>query len=175
VESARTLFHEQGVHRTTLAEVAEGAQVPLGNVYYYFKTKDELVDAVVRSYREKAAMLIESFERSRTPQSRLKALIQNWVDMRDPVARHGCPMGTLCSELGKTDGRLDGAPAEVLALIIDWAESQFRQLGRRDARDRALALFSTIQGAALLAHTFRDPAILARQARLLERSIDARD
>jgi AcrR family transcriptional regulator len=173
VESARTLFHEQGVHRTTLAEVAEGAQVPLGNVYYYFKTKDDLVDAVVGSYREQAAMLIESFERSRTPQARLKALVQTWVDMREPVARHGCPMGTLCSELGKTEGRLDGSAADVLALIVDWAEGQFRQLGLRDARDRALALLSTIQGAALLANTFGDSTILARQARLLERSIDA--
>lgn len=34
VESATVLFHEQGVHRTTLAEVAERAHVPVGNVYY---------------------------------------------------------------------------------------------------------------------------------------------
>ena len=36
VDSARDLFHERGVQRTTLAEVAERAEVPLGNVYYYF-------------------------------------------------------------------------------------------------------------------------------------------
>jgi AcrR family transcriptional regulator len=173
VESARTLFHEQGLHRTTLAEVAERAHVPPGNVYYYFKTKDELVGAVVGSYRDQAATLIESFERSRTPQARLKALVQSWVEIRESVARYGCPMGTLCSELHKTDGTPDRTAAEVLALIIDWAEGQFRQLGRRDARDLALALFATIQGAALLANTFRDPTIFARQARLLERSIDA--
>ena len=45
IASARALLHEQGVQRTTLAEVAERAQVPPGNVYYYFKTKDELVAA----------------------------------------------------------------------------------------------------------------------------------
>src|SRR6478735_1035215 len=94
VDSARQLFHEQGVHRTTLAEVAARADVPLGNVYYYFKTKDELVGAVVDRYKEQAAALIETFERHPSPQARLKALVRNWADMREAVARHGCPMGT---------------------------------------------------------------------------------
>jgi TetR/AcrR family transcriptional regulator, transcriptional repressor for nem operon len=172
VEGARELFHEQGVHRTTLAEVAERARVPVGNVYYYFKTKDELLAAVIDGYRQQASVLIESFERHRSPQARLKALVRNWSDMRDAVARHGCPMGTLCAELDKYDTGSDREAAAVLALIIDWAEAQFRQLGRRDARDSAVALFAGIQGAALLANTFRDPTILTHQTRHLERWID---
>src|ERR671931_627926 len=126
VESATALFHEQGVHRTTLADVAERAEVPLGNVYYYFKTKDELVGAVLAGYHEQAATLIDSFERGRTPEARLKALVRNWIDMRDAVVRHGCPMGTLCTELHKGEGGLDGEVAKVMARIIDWSEEQFR-------------------------------------------------
>jgi len=172
VESARVLIHEQGAHRTTLADVAERAEVPLGNVYYYFKSKDELIGAVLDGYRQEAAALIEGFERHRSPQARLKALVQNWADMRDTVARRGCPMGTLCAELDKSEGGRDREAAAVLALIIDWAEGQFRQLGRKDARDLAVALFAGIQGAALLANTFRDPTILTRQGHHLERWID---
>jgi TetR/AcrR family transcriptional repressor of nem operon len=173
VESARALIHEQGVHRTTLAEVAERGDVPLGNVYYYFKSKDELVRAVLEGYQEQAGALVAAFERHRTPQARLKALVRNWGDMRDEVARHGCPMGTLCSELDKIGGDAERDAAAVMARIIDWAEGQFRQLGRRDARDLAVALFAGIQGAALLANTFRDPDILTRQGRHLERWIDS--
>jgi AcrR family transcriptional regulator len=161
------------VQRTTLAEVAERAEVPLGNVYYYFKTKDELLRTVLAGYQEQAAVLIASLERSRTPQARLKALARNWVDMRDAVVRHGCPMGTLCAELDKNEDGLDRDAAEIMATIIDWAEDQFRELGRPDARDLALALFAGIQGAALLANTFRDPTILSRQARYLEGWIDS--
>src|SRR5919198_383743 len=146
VESATALFHEQGVHRTTLAELA--------------------------GYMEQAATLTESFERGRTPQSRLKALVRNWSDMRDAVVSHGCPMGTLCAELDKIEGGLDREAAKVMAGIIDWSEGQFRQLGRQDARDLAVALFAGIQGAALLANTFRDPSLLTRQTRHLERWID---
>jgi TetR/AcrR family transcriptional regulator, transcriptional repressor for nem operon len=173
VESARVLFHEQGVHRTTLAEVAERADVPLGNVYYYFKSRDELIDAVIDCYQEQAAALIQTFERPRSPQARLKALVRNWGDMSEVVTQHGCPMGTLCTELDKTDAGHDREAAAVMGLIVDWAESQFRLLGRSDARDLAVALFAGIQGAALLANTFRDPTILTRQTRHLERWIDA--
>ena len=173
IAGAAELFHEQGVHRTTLAEVAERADVPLGNVYYYFKTKDELVGAVIDSYVEQAAELITTFERGRTPQARLKALVRNWSDMREAVVRHGCPMGTLCVELDKSETGLDREAAKVMGGIIDWAEGQFRQMGRSDARDLAVALFSGIQGAALLANTFRDPTMLTRQTRHLERWIDS--
>jgi hypothetical protein len=80
-------------------------------------------------------------------------------------------MGTLCAELDKGEYGRDRDAAGVMAIIIGWAEDQFRQLGRRDARELALALFSGIQGAAL-ANTFRDPTILTRQTRHLERWID---
>jgi len=172
VKSAQALIHEQGAHRTTLADIAERAEVPLGNVYYYFKSKDELVGAVLDSYQEEAAALTKAFERHRSPQARLKALVQNWSAMRETVARHGCPMGTLCAELDKDEGARDRDAAAVMAIIIDWAEDQFRQLGRRDARDLAVALFAGIQGAALLANTFRDPTILTRQGHHLERWLD---
>jgi AcrR family transcriptional regulator len=172
VKSAQALIHEQGAHRTTLADIAERAEVPLGNVYYYFKSKDELIGAVLDSYKAQASALTQAFERHRSPQSRLKALVQNWSDMHETVARHGCPMGTLCAELDKDQGGRDRDAAAVMATIIDWAEDQFRQLGRRDARDLAVALFAGIQGAALLANTFRDPSILTRQGQHLERWID---
>jgi hypothetical protein len=46
-------------------------------------------------------------------------------------------------------------------------------MGRRDAHELALTLFAGVQGAALLANTFRDPEIMARQVRHLERWIDS--
>ncbi len=43
VEAAKTMFYQQGVTRSTLADIAQQAQVPLGNVYYHFRTKDALI------------------------------------------------------------------------------------------------------------------------------------
>jgi len=47
IEAAKAKFYQQGVACTTLADIAQQAQVPLGNVYYHFRTKEALVEAVV--------------------------------------------------------------------------------------------------------------------------------
>lgn len=173
VDGARELIHHQGVERTTLADVADVADVPPGNVYYYFKTKDDLVEAAIDAHRAEIQALLASLERHRTPQARLKALIRVFGGQRDVVARHGCPHGSLCQELDKRDDGLRETAGALIALPLDWAEEQFRQMGRRDARDLAVALLSAYQGVSLLSNTFRDPELLLREARRLERWIDS--
>jgi AcrR family transcriptional regulator len=172
IESAKTLIHQQGVHATTLAEVASHANVPPGNVYYYFKAKEDLIGAVVDDYVHQATSMLAELDRLRTPASRLKGLARSWLEVADTVADHGCPVGSLCADLNNCDGPLRNAGATILGRITEWSEAQFRQLGRRDARDLAMALMSGIQGSALLANTFHDTAIMTRQARHLERWID---
>jgi TetR/AcrR family transcriptional regulator, transcriptional repressor for nem operon len=173
VAGARDVIHRQGVEKTTLADIAHAAGVPVGNVYYYFKTKDELVDATIESLDRDACTLLESLERHRTPQARLKALVRKLTGEREVVAQYGCPMGSLCSELDKRGDGLNRHCADLLRRPLDWAEQQFRQLGRRDARDLAVALLASYHGIALLANTLRDPELMAREGRRLERWIDS--
>ncbi len=47
IETAMKLAYRNGFRETSLADIAEAAHVPVGNVYYYFKTKEELGEAVV--------------------------------------------------------------------------------------------------------------------------------
>jgi len=173
VASAGDLLHRQGVLATTLAQVAEAADVPPGNVYYYFKTKDDLVRAVIDARAEQVRAMLTTIQARRSPSARLKALVHQWVEMRELVARHGCPFGTLAAELDRREDGLDREAAKPMGLIIDWAEGQFREMGRRDARELAVNLFAGVQGAALLANAFRDPDIMSGQVRHLERSIDS--
>ena len=173
VDGARQVIHQQGVEKTTIADIARAADVPVGNVYYYFKTKDDLVDATIASLAAEVRAQLESLERHRTPQARLKALVRELTAQRELTADYGCPMGSLCSELDKRPGGLDRQCSELLRLPVDWAERQFRQLGRRDARDLAVALIASYQGIALLTNTFRDPQLMTREGRRLERWIDS--
>jgi AcrR family transcriptional regulator len=173
VAAAGDLVHRQGVLATTLAQVAEAADVPSGNVYYYFKTKDDLVRAVIDARAGQVRAMLDAVQGRRSPAARLKALTHQWVEMRDLVARYGCPVGTLAAELDRREDGLDREAAKPIGLILDWAEDQFRQLGRRDARELAVNLFAGIQGAALLANAFRDPDLMTGQVRHLERWIDS--
>ena len=173
VASAREVIHHQGVEPTTIADIAEAADVPVGNVYYYFKTKDELVDAAIHGHAADVRAVLSSLARHRTPQARLKALIRELTSQRDLAADYGCPLGSLCSELDKRTDSLAQTCSELLRLPVDWAEQQFRSMGRRDARDLAVALIASYEGIALLTNTFHDPELMTREGRRLERWIDS--
>src|SRR4051794_25588385 len=90
VESARLLIHEHGAQGTSLAEIAEHADVPVGNVYYYFKTKDDLVAAVVDDHVDEVRALIARLDARKSPKARLKGLTQMWADSAEMVAQFGC-------------------------------------------------------------------------------------
>jgi TetR/AcrR family transcriptional regulator, transcriptional repressor for nem operon len=172
VDGARRVLHEQGVQASTLADIAEAAEVPVGNVYYYFKTKDDLIEAVIDAHADHIQTVLAELERHRTPRARLKALAMSWPEMAGQVARYGCPHGTICQELAKRDDILGRRAAKLMALAVDWAEEQFHRMGKRDARDLAVGLVAAIQGTALLTNTFNDPEIMTRQAHRLARWIE---
>jgi TetR/AcrR family transcriptional regulator, transcriptional repressor for nem operon len=173
IAAALQLLHQQGVERTTLADIAQAADVPVGNVYYYFKTKDEVIGAVIDAHVQQVKTTLAAIEaRHRSPKSRLKAFVREFTAQSELVAQFGCPLGSLCSELDKRV-TVPGLPAaELMRLPIEWAEDQFRSLGRPDARDCAVDLLAAYEGSALLANTMRDPKILSGAARRLDRWID---
>src|SRR5215475_568515 len=175
VAAAIQLLHERGIERTRLADIAELAEVPPGNVYYYFKTKDDVLAAVVAAHAEQVRSTLAAIDaRFRSPKDRLKALVAELAGQSEIVARYGCPLGSLCSELDKRSDAPDFAGATLMLAIIDWAEAQFRELGRgSEARGLAVDLVAAYEGSALLANTMRDPHVLSDASRRMERRIDA--
>jgi AcrR family transcriptional regulator len=174
ITAACELLYRQGIETTTLAEIAQLADVPLGNVYYYFKTKDEIIDAVVQSHLLTIRTTLASVEANhRTPKSRLKALVKVLAEERDLIAEYGCPQGSLCSEMNKNGSGSDNLAADLIRVPLTWVEGQFRQMGRRDAYELAVTLMATYQGTALLSNTLSDPTLMTRESRRLSQWIDS--
>ncbi|MFI5958028.1 TetR/AcrR family transcriptional regulator [Cryptosporangium sp. NPDC051539] len=169
VAGAAEMLYRHGVEATTLARVAEASGVPAGNLYYYFKTKDDLVRAVIDAQAAQVRAMLAALDgRSGDPVVRLTGLVRRWEDMRDVVARHGCPLGSLVSELDHRDDGLDVEAARPISRILDWAEQQFAALGADRPRPLAITLFAGIQGGALLANALRDPEAMSVEVRHLE-------
>jgi TetR/AcrR family transcriptional regulator, transcriptional repressor for nem operon len=164
VDSAAKLAYERGFARTALADIAHDAKVPLGNIYYYFKTKAEIGEAViarqvadVRQMREKAQAV--------SPRDCLLAFVQAVADNRNVLAYRGCPVGTLTSELNKEDGPLARQAEQPFQELLEWMETQFAAMGRaREKKALAVHLLSALQGAALLANTFRNSDLVVVEA-----------
>ena len=103
IETAMQVMYQQGTHRTTLADVAQASGVPLGNIYYYFKTKDALVEAVIKARLQGLRDTLHAFEALPDPWQRLKALVGLGRSRRDDLMSYGCPFASLCLELEKEE------------------------------------------------------------------------
>ncbi len=175
IAAACERVYEQGLEKTTLADIAAAAGVPLGNVYYYFKTKNDLIQAVVEAHLREVSAILAGIEAAHAaPRDRLKALFGALAEQRDLIARYGCPHGTLCLEMDKrADG--PGLAAELMRVPLEWTERQFAAMGRPDARELAVQVVARYQGTALLTSTFRDPDLILAEAARVARWIDALD
>lgn len=168
--AAAEVVHRQGVERTTIADIARAADVPTGNVYYYFKTKDDLVAAALDEHSRQLDTLVDQLERVPDPRERLVALVRGWVEQRELAARFGCPTGTLATELDKrSEGGLDAEAGKVIRRLLDWVAGQFRELALPDPDGLALTLVGAYQGMSLLANALRDPEVMTKEgARLID-------
>src|SRR6201999_4525678 len=172
IAGACDLFYRQGIAGTTLAHIAEAADVPLGNVYYYFKTKDDIVAAVVEARTEEIRSATAAVQRRHgSPKARLKALVGLLADSRETIADHGCPLGTLCTELANQPGQSPSLTAPLMQTLLDWIAQQFHAIGRRDARHPAVHLVIAYEGSAVLTNALAQPEVMAREARRLEKWI----
>jgi AcrR family transcriptional regulator len=172
IAAAVQTIYINGIERTSLADIAAAAGIPLGNVYYYFKTKNDIVRAVVEAHLSDARAMLAAVESAHDdPRERLKALFASFAEQRDQIARYGCPEGSLCTELDKLpDGpRL---ASELISVPIAWAERQFALLGRADARDLAVEVIARYQGTALVSSTLRDPDLMTRESARLASWLD---
>lgn len=169
IEAAKVLIHQQGFNLTTLADIAQEADVPLGNVYYYFKTKEAIGEAVIEKRAAEIAEYLARLDENSDAKGRLLAFLHSSADELELIARYGCPIGGLCQELGKQGGSLADQAAKLLHDMLSWCETQFKTMGAGDkSSDYALHLISGIQGMQLLTHTFKDPKFATRQSKLLQ-------
>src|ERR1700761_5835312 len=93
VDSAAILFHTNGLTATSLADIAKHADIPIGNVYYYFKTKEELAVAAVSKRKEQFSAAYALLEESiADPRQRLIESINYFEKVRNEYTKSGCPI-----------------------------------------------------------------------------------
>jgi AcrR family transcriptional regulator len=158
VEAADDLFYRQGFEHTSFADIAKVVNISRGNFYHHFKTKDEILDAVIKTRLDRTQQMLTDWEEEgATPQERVKSyikiLLTNWSMIKD----YGCPVGTLCTELAKLNHTSKGEANKVFTLFRVWLRQQFNRLGHtQDADALAMHVLSWSQGVATLGNAFDD-------------------
>lgn len=167
VKAAKLLLLKKGYNETTLADIAQEADVPLGNVYYYFKTKEAIGQAVIQQHLQDLDACFVNWNQLPEAKERLRALTESGLQPIEDTVNWGCAIGSLCQELCKSDTPLAEASASLMNKLLDWVKAQLKEMGKNDAEAHVLAvkLISYMQGMALLSNTFKDESIARDQSR----------
>lgn len=167
VEAADRLFYRQGYEHTSFADIANVVQISRGNFYYYFKTKDEILDAVIETRLANTRSMLEQWEiDGKTPADRILSFIHILIANRNDIKRYGCPVGTLCSELAKLNHASKAEANGLFTLFRTWLRRQFALLGcKSDADTLAMHLLARSQGVATLASTFHDENFIKQEVK----------
>jgi AcrR family transcriptional regulator len=172
IEAARSLFHRRGFGETSLADIARESGVPVGNLYYYFKTKEDIAGAVIAQHAEHLATIARRAEQLPDARARILSMLDSMACNCEEIAHSGCPMGSLAVEFSKRDTALREDANRLLLRIMGWVERQFAELGRSDAGALAVQTVSTIQGSSVLALAMRDPAIFRQEIARLKALVE---
>ena len=165
IEAADRLFYQQGYEHTSFSDIADVVQISRGNFYYHFKSKDEILDAVVDARLASTRKMLERWEiEGKQPADRIQSFIDILAVNRADIKRYGCPVGTLCGELAKLGHASHGEATKLFTLFRTWLRRQFTLLGREaDADALAMHLLARSQGVATLANAFHDEKFIRHE------------
>ena len=167
VEAADQLFYRQGYEHTSFSDIADAVQISRGNFYYHFKSKDEILDAVINVRLANTRQMLERWEiEGKQPADRIRSFIHILIANRAEIKRYGCPVGTLCIELAKLNHASQAEASMLFTLFRTWLRRQFTLLGRTaDADELAMHLLARSQGVATLANAFHDEKFIKQEVK----------
>lgn len=169
IEAADGLFYEHGFARTSFADIAAVVGLSRGNFYYHFKTKDEILEAVIGLRLRRTQSMLDSWtEKAGTPKASLANFVRMMAMNSRRIRQFGCPVGTLCTELAKLTHPAHTRANLLLALFRQWLAARFVEAGLPDDADRlAMHLLARSQGIASLAQAFDDQDFIDEEVQLL--------
>lgn len=166
VAAADDLFYQRGYEHTSFAMIAERVGISRGNFYHHFKSKDEILAAVIEARQRATRELIAGWgERAATPLGRVEQYVRIVITNGELIRRFGCPVGTLTTELAKLDHACVGDARGVFETFRRWLSDEFAALGNDPDRsdDLAMHVLAFSQGVATMFNAFDDEAFVERE------------
>ncbi|MEM1377218.1 MAG: TetR/AcrR family transcriptional regulator [Pseudomonadota bacterium] len=170
--AAAELFWHRGFEATSIAHIAEHAEVPVGNVYYYFKTKADIAQSVAELFVQQTEALInEVSAEHQSPRDAIKHTIQRLKATQSERVKFGCPIASACFSFSRTAPKAAQTAAQSFTILANFLSQKLTAAGNRPsiASTRARAMLCEWQGGIALAHAMRDSQLLAEAFARIER------
>lgn len=172
VETALTLFNQYGFHATGIDRIIAESGVAKMTLYKHFRSKEELILAVLRhrdeSFRQWLKAAVE--RRAESPRQRLLAVFEVLGQWHSENDFHGCPFTKAAFEFDEHSNPIHRSAAEHIERIGGYIQSLAEQAGARDPRQLAAQLLLLYTAAATSMQFFKSVE-LAHQARRAAESL----
>jgi AcrR family transcriptional regulator len=167
IEAADNLFYERGYEHTSFADIADEVKISRGNFYHHFKTKDDILVAVISNRMSKTKQMLKDWEeQSSDPEGRIHCFIHILIANYAKIKLYGCPVGTLSTELVKLDHVSKKEANQIFTLFRKWLSKQFKELGlTKEADSLAMHLLALSQGVATMATAFPGEAYVKQEVK----------
>lgn len=175
IESTDDLLYHKGFNLMSFSDIAEASGVPRGNINYHFKTKNDILAAVIEYRIEQMNQMLDTWnDEIKSPLERLKRYSNIPAVELNNVVRYGCPMGSLNTELGKSQGMLQSISRGQYDAFLAWIKKQFKQLvPEQNANHLAMHLLVMTQGLAVMSQSYEDRSLVRREIKIIEAWLDA--
>jgi AcrR family transcriptional regulator len=135
LDTALELFRTKGYGDTTMRQIAEAAGVAVGNAYYYFASKDQLILAFYeRNHTDHLAILGDALDGTKDFQERLRLLLRTKVDSAMPYRRLSTKLFTSAAdpESPLSPFSPESAPLrnEAIGLLADVVDGSSLRVGK---------------------------------------------
>ena len=157
LDLAESRIRHRGFHAVSFRELADELGIKSASVHYYFPQKQDLGVAVVERYGERFFEALNGQAgAAQTADANLDAMISTYR-----AALRGSDRICLCGILGAESS---GLPDEVSTTVrkfldknIEWLAARLpSSMSETARRSRATQIVSTLQGAMMMATSFRD-------------------
>lgn len=175
IETADRLFYERGYEGTSFADIAGALNISRGNFYHHFRTKDEILDAVIDLRIQNTQEMIDSWDQSDSnPIKRIRCFVNILIKNQAKIINFGCPVGTLTNELSKLDHAAVEDATELFILFRVWLKNHFKAAGcGKESDNNAMHLLALSQGAATVASAFKDKKFIKAEVKRINAWIDS--
>lgn len=175
VEAADQLFYQRGYEHTSFADIANEVKISRGNFYHHFKSKDEILDAVIELRLAKTQKMLDRWEsEAETPVDCIRSYIHIVIANQTKIKLYGCPVGTLSTELAKLNHASKAEANRLFTLFRNWLRKHFVSLGHKAvAEELAMHVVAWSQGVATMANAFRDENFVNREVAYMDAWLDS--
>lgn len=156
LSTSLSLFSEKGYYATSIEDIAKQAQISKGLLYHYFKSKAEVLAALVDRRIEDVLVVMNAAKRKPTPAAQIRHIIEGAladVQRQPEVFRFYLNLFS--------QPKFDPIVAKYSQKLMDEQARQFEvqtqmfeKLGVENPRERSLYFSSTLQGIMLMYSTY---------------------